>query len=95
VHTLLSHAGLLTFARRELTAEGRLRAGSAAARGAAAPCCFSTITGSHYVDVYDGAKSKGAWTVRDTVDVQNAPDAALRSLCVFLRVATGWSIPEC
>jgi hypothetical protein len=39
--------------------------GSVAARGRR----FRTVTGSHYVDIYDGAKSKGAWTVRDTVSV--------------------------
>jgi hypothetical protein len=40
-----------------------------AARGTAADPCFSKVTGSHYVDVYDGAKSKSVWKVRDTMSV--------------------------
>jgi hypothetical protein len=63
--------------------------------GYGGPPCFSTVTGSHYVDVYDGAKPQGAWTVRDTVSVWNAHDIALRRRCDVLRVAIGRSVPEC
>jgi hypothetical protein len=59
------------------------------------PPCFSTVTGSHYVDVYDGAKSKSVWTVRNTVSVQNAHDTALRTKCDFSKVAIGRSVSEC
>jgi hypothetical protein len=37
--------------------------------GYGGPLCFATVASSHYVDIYDGAKSKSVWIVRDTVSV--------------------------
>jgi hypothetical protein len=81
--------------------EDQRRASSAGAAvapwqlGGGGPPCFYTVASSHYVDIYDGAKSKSVWKVRNTVSVKNAHDIALRTKCDFLRVTIVRSVPEC